>query len=93
MTAELETVVMCKCCDKPVDDVRFGVCFDCASTGEERTAKRTVFQHIKKGLLNVRVGNYEYCKYDFLWAWQRLTRTGDYREGGTFDKEGYDWRT
>jgi hypothetical protein len=76
-----------------VDDVRFDACFDCASTGEERAAKRTVMQHIAKGFDNLQYGNFEYAKYDFSWAWQRLTRTGDYSNSGTFDFEGYDWRT
>jgi len=89
----VECRVRCKCCEKLVDDVRFDTCFDCASSGEARAAKRTVFQHIAKGWLNLRHGNFEYAKYDFSWAWQRATRTGDYATGGTFDSEGCDWRT
>jgi hypothetical protein len=76
-----------------VDDVRFDACFDCASTGEERAAKRTTLQHLAKFWENIRHGNYEYSRYDLSWAWQRLTRTGDYARGGVFDREGYDWRT
>lgn len=91
--APIERLVRCKCCERWVEDVRFDTCFDCASAGEARAAKRTVFQHLAKGLLNLKCGNFEYAKYDFSWAWQRLTRTGDYSFGGTFDLEGYNWRS
>ena len=81
----------CTTCKKE-DELRFGVCFDCASSGEERAAKRSVIEHIKKGFINLKIGNYVYARYDFTWAYQRLTKTGDYSKDGTFDWEGYDWR-
>ncbi len=83
---------ICKCCKKTVEDTRFSTCFECASVGEEMAAKRSVLQHLKKGAENIIAGNFEYSLYDFSWAWQRLTKTGDYSKGGTFDREGYKWR-
>jgi hypothetical protein len=75
------------------DELRLGFCFDCAASGEERAACRTVLQHLSKMLFNLRQGRWENARYDLSWAWQRLTRTGDYRAGGYFDSAGYRWRT
>lgn len=74
------------------DELRLGHCYDCATRGEERAAKRTVAQHLMKACRNVLSGHWLYAKFDLSWAWQRLTRTGDYAAGGPFDWEGYDWR-
>lgn len=73
----------CDYCGKE-DELRFGCCFDCASDGEARAARRTVVQHIGKMFRNLwkRNGN---AKYDFKWALERLTKTGDYKPGGYFD--------
>lgn len=64
-------------------DLRGGFCFDCASAGEARAARRTVVQHICVGFRNLRKRN-GCAKYDFQWAWERLTKTGDYAPGGYF---------
>lgn len=82
---------ICKGCGKD-EELRLGFCFDCASKGEERAAKRTVEQHLEHALNEINKGNKENARYDIQWALQRLTLTGDYADGGTFDKEGYDWR-
>lgn len=82
----------CASCGREVDERRFNVCWDCACSGEERAAKRTSWQHVHTGLWHVWTRQWLYAKFDLTWAWQRLTRTGDYRTGGTFDRAGYAWR-
>lgn len=83
----------CKGCGKN-EELRMGFCFDCASSGEERAAKRKVYQHLLKAWNNAWLGHKHTwkSKIDLSWAWQRLTRTGDYAQGGTFDWEGYNWK-
>ena len=78
----------CIACGK-IDELRLGVCFDCASAGEERAARRTVLQHLGKMIFNIRRRSPNW-RYDLAWAWERLTRTGDYKPGGYFEQEGYD---
>lgn len=65
------------------EELRLGFCFDCATAGEERAARRTVLQHVAKGLRNLWNRNSNAC-FDFKWAWERLTRTGDYARNGEF---------
>lgn len=77
--------MICKGCKKN-DDLRFGWCFDCTSKGEKRAASRGVIEHIIKGLKNISTGSLNF-KYDFKWAWQRLTKTGDYSRFGYFERE------
>ena len=72
----------CARCGK-TDELRLGFCWDCANLGEQRSARRTVWQHIRKGLRNIAHRNDNY-RYDFRWAWQRLTKTGDYAPDGYF---------
>jgi hypothetical protein len=75
------------------DDNRLGFCFDCARSGEEKAAKRSVLKHLWTGFVGLlRPRRWYRVRYDFSWAWQRLARTGDYAKGGTFDREGYNWR-
>ena len=74
----------CNYCGKD-DELRFGCCWDCASTGEARAAKRTVPQHLGAMIRNLWRGNGN-AKYDRKWAWERLTRTGDYAPGGYFER-------
>ncbi len=81
----------CNICNKE-KDLRFGYCLSCAMSGEERSAKRTVIQHLKRAWINFKAKRYEYLGYDLRWAWQRFSRTGDYETGGYFDSEGHDWR-
>jgi hypothetical protein len=82
----------CKYCGAATDDLRFGCCFDCATKGEIRAAKRTVLQHLAKGVWHLVRGFRWEAKTDCKWAWERLTRTGDYTPDGYFDREGIDWR-
>lgn len=79
------------CLAKDVE-TRMGCCFDCATRGEDRAARRTVVQHIGKGLLNVARGRWGNARFDFRWSWERLTRTGDYAPNGYFDRQVPDWK-
>ena len=81
---------ICRSC-KREEELRGGYCFDCATRGEVRAAKRTVIQHIAKAMQNIKAGS-RYWRTDLKWAWERLTRTGDYRKDGYFDGERIDWR-
>lgn len=83
--------MICHGCGKD-DELRLGFCFDCASSGEARAAKRTVVQHIAKAATLLPKRKWEFAWFEATWAWQRLWRIGDYADGGTFDREGYDWR-
>lgn len=67
------------------DELRFGICFDCATAGEARAARRTVPQHLAAMFRNLSRGSRN-AKYDFKWAWERLTRTGDYALRGYFER-------
>jgi hypothetical protein len=88
----MDDLITCDYCGKQTDDLRFGCCFMCASAGEEKAAKRTVAQHVLKGFFNLFRGNISIARIDFVWAWERASRTGDYAAGGVFDREGYQWR-
>lgn len=68
------------------DELRFGICFDCASSGEGLAARRSVAEHICQGICNLVAGSPNY-KIDFAWAWERFTCTGDYKPGGTFERQ------
>jgi hypothetical protein len=69
--------MVCAGCDND-DELRMGFCFNCASAGEERALRRTVVQHCLRGLRNLRPGHFWKSRIDFSWAWERLTKTGDY---------------
>ncbi len=75
-----------KCGGDGNGELRWGFCFDCASAGEEKAARRTVWQHVVAAAGNIRSGG-ENWRYDLSWAWQRLTRSGDYKRGGCFERE------
>lgn len=78
--------MICRACKKQDDDLRFGICFDCALAGEKRSACRTVTQHILRGMKNL-IKNSDNYKFDLKWAWERLMRTGDYKRGGIFERD------
>lgn len=69
--------MICNGCGRD-EDCRCGYCFDCATAGEERAAKRTVWQHICKGIGHLFGGWRTEARIDFRWAFERLTGTGDY---------------
>ena len=74
--------MICDYCGKD-DELRLGCCWDCASAGEAKAAKRSVIQHIGSMFRNLRKRNGN-AKYDFKWAWERMTKTGDYAPNGYF---------
>jgi hypothetical protein len=88
------------------DELRGGFCFDCASAGELSAARRTTRRHLLWALQHVASAlgyalRHEwpdarnvlgYARIDLRWARERWTQTGDYRIGGTFDREYPDWR-
>lgn len=82
----------CTGCGKD-DELRLGFCWDCANGGEARAAKRIVRQHLAKAWRNVRQGRWANVRYDLKWAFERLTRTGDYAADGYFDSQGHAWRS
>jgi hypothetical protein len=77
---------LCKGCGQP-EELRLGFCFDCAAAGEARAAKRSVVQHLGRGVRNLLKRNPNW-RYDFAWARERLTKTGDYAPGDYFEREG-----
>lgn len=81
----------CNGCGKE-EELRLGFCFDCAFSGEERASKRTVEQHLHQALFNLTIDRKDNAAIDIKWAYERLTETGDYAKGGTFDNEGYNWK-
>lgn len=81
----------CRGCGR-AEELRLGWCFDCSNKGERRAACRSVLQHLMKAALNLCLLRFKYVGYDLSWAWQRLTRTGDYAKDGYFDWVGYEWR-
>jgi hypothetical protein len=74
------------------DDLRLGYCFSCATEAEVRVAKRSTLRHIFNGLRNLASLNFTYAKYDLQWAFERFTRTGDYKKDGYFDSQNIPWR-
>lgn len=77
----------CRICQRH-EDLRAGICFDCATDAERRAAQRSVLQHLLKGLGKVMRLRFNYgTRTDFRWAWERLTRTGDYAPGGEFERQ------
>lgn len=74
----------CNYCGKDDDDLRMGCCWDCASEGEARAARRTVLQHLGQACRNIWAGNFCVVRVDLRWAWERLTKTGDYAPDGYF---------
>lgn len=54
--------------------------------GEAKAAMRTVPQHIGVGIKHLWRGAWTNARIDFSWAWERLTRTGDYRPNGEFER-------
>ena len=83
----------CAYCRAQNVETRMGCCWDCATSGEERAARRTVWQHISKAFDHALDGLWGNVRIDLSWAWERLTTTGDYPPQGYFDHQVPDWRT
>lgn len=78
--------MICAKCGRD-DECRLGFCFDCADEGEAKAAVRTVVQHIGKGISHAVRGYWTNARIDLSWAWEHLTRTGDYAPGGEFERQ------
>lgn len=70
-----------------VGERRGGICWACANAGELKAFKRTCPQHLLAAARNVLIGRFDYAKFDLRWCVGRLTRTGDYKPGGYFERE------
>ena len=72
----------CTLCGKD-EDLRFGTCFDCATDGDIRLAKKSTLQHWRHGLYSLCLGpSYWWrARMDFKCGWERIWRTGDYAPG------------
>ena len=78
---------ICACCSRPDSDMREGFCFDCATIGERRALRRTVAQHVGWFARHALKFQWSSARIDLAWAWERLTRTGDYAPGGYAEQE------
>lgn len=79
----------CRGCVVEADELRGGWCWDCANGGERKLANRSVVQHLLNGAYHVATWRWFYASVDFTYAWQRLTRTGDYKSGGYLERQGH----
>lgn len=70
------------------EDTRMGFCFDRVTAAEERALKRSVLQHIGKGFQHLVRKDFISARIAFMWAWERLTGTGDYAPKGPRDDSG-----
>lgn len=71
----------CRVCKSPDTDLRGGVCFDCATAGDLRLARRSVMQHWRHGVRALFGGVWWMAKMDFRMGWERWRRTGEYAAG------------
>lgn len=86
MVDELEP---CEDCEKS----KTGICDYCYQDSMTYLAKMTVFQHLLASLGSLFEFDFFGVCFELVWAFQRLTRTGDYGKGGEFERMGIDWRT
>lgn len=82
----------CRVCGTKTGDLRGNICFDCASNAERRAASRTVEEHLENAIAQLKGGDITLGRIYCQWAYERLTDTGDYAPGGTFDAEYPGWR-
>lgn len=68
------------------DELRFGVCFDCATEGDLRLGRRTTLQHWRHGIGSLLQGVWWRARIDFRCGWERIRRTGDYAPGRDWSK-------
>jgi hypothetical protein len=77
----------CLTCGEPTE-FRTGYCYACAWEGQRRAANRSVVQHVLHGFGRIFQGRFDFgTRMDFVWAWCRMTRTGDYAPGGEFERQ------
>lgn len=71
----------CHVCQGCTDDLRFGVCFDCATEGDIRLGKRSTLSHWLHGIGHTLTGPWWKARTDFKCGWERIRRSGDYAPG------------
>lgn len=71
----------CRVCGSGDDDLRMGVCFDCATAGDLRLGRRSTLQHWTHGVGSLAQGIWWRARMDFKMGWERLTRSGEYAPG------------
>ncbi len=76
----------CLTCGEP-RDLRGGFCFDCASAAEERAYRSSISAHLCRAFRHLRAREWREARYRLSWAFERLTKTGDYTPGGYFETE------
>lgn len=78
----------CVCCRQEADDLRGGVCWDCATDGEREAAGFSVLRHLWEAARRLpQPRRWWAARISVAWAWDRLTRTGYYAPGGIFERE------
>lgn len=71
----------CTVCHSKDTDLRMGVCFDCATDGDIRLAKKSTIEHWLHSIKALSQGAWWIAKLDFKIGWQRIWRTGEYAIG------------
>lgn len=74
-------MTICRVCKTEQGDLRGGVCFDCATEGDLRLARRSMLQHWAHGLGAIFAGKWWMVRMDFRMGWERIRRSGDYAPG------------
>lgn len=76
-----------------IDELRMGVCFDCASRCEKRRAMEPWYSHLLRAFRHLLKRRCWWkARLDLKWAKQSLTQTGDFKPGGYLDREYPGWR-
>lgn len=76
----------CHVCKRATDDLRMGICFDCATAGDIRLGSRSVAQHIAHGVNSLFCGIWWRVRIDFKCAWERIWRSGEYAPGREWER-------
>lgn len=76
----------CQVCGSGDSDLRMGVCFDCATAGDIRLAKRSTLQHWRHGAYSLFCGVWWRARMDFRMGWERIWRTGEYAPGREWEQ-------
>ena len=82
MTTPTLTCIVCGASD----DLRGGVCFDCATDGDIRLAKKSTLQHWAHGVYSCFCGVWWRARMDFRMGWERIWRTGEYAPGREWER-------
>jgi hypothetical protein len=70
----------CSYCGKE-EETRLGACWECATEGDIRLAKRGFLEHWFRAAVHLLLGARDLAKLDFKLGWHRIWRTGEYAPG------------